>query len=394
MPYPFSQNRLTGWYKKGNINMKNRKPTKYAGIFSYESKGMKLYGLKFSHKGTQVQKQGYTSLATARQARAEISTAIETGEYFKKEYTLDEYFEIYANLKVKSGKWNKSSERTYTTTYKMISIDLKKKKLEEISRQDIQMLNIKLGEQYRSTTISCVLGLLSSILEHAYQNEVLSRNRAKGIEPVKSNKPKFNKELSLEDFNVVKKYIHDHYDIMVQVSFMLLSYGLRRGEVLAIRESAVEFKDNVTKIHIDKSRTVLYPDGKGTKTGKERDIFITQEDTVLLKKAIKLSKERYVANKKTSYTKDAWLLVGKNGEPFIIQLLNNVFKHIKKKTGINITPHILRHFFATQAQSTNINPRLIANFLGHANISMTDKYTHATDDGGILVMEKVNQKIN
>lgn len=374
--------------------MKNRKSTKYAGIFSYESKGMKLYGLKFSHKGTQVQKQGYTSLATARQARAEISTAIETGEYFKKEYTLDEYFVIYANLKVKSGKWNKSSERTYTTTYKMISIDLKKKKLEEISRQDIQMLNIKLGEQYRSTTISCVLGLLSSILEHAYQNEVLSRNRAKGIEPVKSNKPKFNKELSMEDFNIVKKYVKDHCDIMVQTAFMLLSYGLRRGEVLAIRESAVEFKDNVTKIHIDKSRTVLYPDGKGTKTGKERDIFITQEDTVLLKKAIKLSKERYVANKKTSYTKDAWLLVGKNGEPFIIQLLNNVFKHIKKKTGINITPHILRHFFATQAQSTNINPRLIANFLGHANISMTDKYTHATDDGGILVMEKVNQKIN
>ena len=374
--------------------MKNRKATKYAGIFSYESKGMKLYGLKFSHKGTQVQKQGYTSLATARQARAEISTAIETGEYFKKEYTLDEYFEIYANLKIKSGKWNKSSERTYTTTYKMISIDLKKKKLEEISRQDIQMLNIKLGEQYRSTTISCVLGLLSSILEHAYQNEVLSRNRAKGIEPVKSNKPKFNKELSTEDFNIVKKYVKDHYDIMVQTAFMLLSYGLRRGEVLAIRESAVEFKDNVTKIHIDKSRTVLYPEGKGTKTGKERDIFITQEDTVLLKKAIKLSKERYVANKKTSYTKDAWLLVGKNGEPFIIQLLNNVFKHIKKKTGINITPHILRHFFATQAQSTNINPRLIANFLGHANISMTDKYTHATDDGGILVMEKVNQKIN
>ena len=77
--------------------MKNRKTTKYAGIFSYESKGMKLYGLKFSHKGTQVQKQGYTSLATARQARTEISTAIETGEYFKKEYTL------ISRLKVANG---------------------------------------------------------------------------------------------------------------------------------------------------------------------------------------------------------------------------------------------------------------------------------------------------
>lgn len=91
--------------------MKNRKVKKYAGIFSYESKGMKIYGLKFSHKGTQVQKQEYTSLATARQARTEISTAIETGEYFKKEYTLDEYFEIYANLKVKSSKWNKTTEK-------------------------------------------------------------------------------------------------------------------------------------------------------------------------------------------------------------------------------------------------------------------------------------------
>ena len=374
--------------------MKNRKPTKYAGIFSYESKGMKLYGLKFSHKGTQVQKQGYTSLATARQARAEISTAIETGEYFKKEYTLDEYFEIYANLKVKSGKWNKTTEKTLKQIYKMIDDDLKKKKLEYISRQDIQMFNIKLGEKYRSKTISAVLGLLSSTLEHAYQNEVLSRNRAKGIEPVKSSKPKFSKELSLEDFNIIKKYIHDHYDIMVQVAFMLLSYGLRRGELLAIRKSVITFKDNVTKIHIDKSRTRLYPDGKCTKTGKERDIFITSDDTELLKKAIKLSKEYYMANKNISYTEEAWLLVEQNGEPFYVEKMNTIFIDIKKTTGINITPHILRHFFATQAQSSNINPRLIANFLGHTNVSMTDHYSHPTDEGGILVMEKVNQKIN
>ena len=44
----------------------------------------------------------------------------------------------------------------------MIDDDLKKKKLENISRQDIQLLNIKLGEKYRSKTISAVLGLLSS----------------------------------------------------------------------------------------------------------------------------------------------------------------------------------------------------------------------------------------
>ena len=374
--------------------MKNRKATKYAGIFSYESKGMKLYGLKFSHKGTQVQKQGYTSLATARQARTEISTAIETGEYFKKEYTLDEYFQIYANLKVKSGKWNKTSETTLTKVYNMINDDLKKKKLENISRQDVQLLNIGLGKKYRSKTISSVLALLSSVLEHAYQNEVLSRNRAKGIEPVKSNKPKFSKELSLEDFNTVKIYIKEHYDIMIQAMFMLLSYGLRRGEVLAIRQSVITFKDNVTKIHIDKSRTALYPEGKGTKTGRVRDIFITSEDAEILKKAIKLSKERYMANKHSVFNEDAWIFVEMNGEPFHVGKMNIIFNNVWKEINIKITPHTLRHFFATQAQSSNINPRLIANFLGHTNLTMTDHYSHPTDDGGILVMQKVNQKIN
>ena len=99
-----------------------------------------------------------------------------------------------------------------------------------------------------------------------------------------------------------------------------------------------------------------------------------------------------MANKNISYTEEAWLLFEQNGKTFYVEKMNIIFIEIKKITGINITPHILRHFFAIQAQSTNINPRLIANFLGHANISMTDHYTHATDEGGILVMEKVNQK--
>lgn len=374
--------------------MKNRKPTKYAGIFSYESKGMKLYGLKFSHKSTQVQKQGYTSLATARQARAEISTAIETGEYFKKEYTLDEYFEIYSTFKCNSGIWNKTSKSNAHSIYKILSGKFGRMHLEKITRHDIQLFNIELSEKYRSSTIRSILTLLSSILEHAYHNEVLSRNRAKGIENAKTNKSKFCKELSLEDYNVVKKFIQDNYDIMIQTMFMLLTYGLRRGEVLGIQQSSITFQQNVTKLHINKSRVRFYPEGKDTKTGKERDVFISIEDTNLLKKAIKLSKERYIANKNESYTENSWLFVDENAQAFYFDKMNTVFKIVKKHTKVNITPHILRHFFATQAQSTNINPRLIADFLGHTNISMTDHYTHPTDDGGILVMEKVNQKIN
>ena len=101
-----------------------------------------------------------------------------------------------------------------------------------------------------------------------------------------------------------------------------------------------------------------------------------------------------MANKNAKFSDDSFIFVDENGEMFYVEKMNSVFKITKRRTGINISPHILRHFFATQAQSSNINPRLVANFLGHNTIAMTDHYTHATDDGGILVMEKVNQKIN
>ena len=58
-----------------------------------------------------------------------------------------------------------------------------------------------------------------------------------------------------------------------------------------------------------------------------------------------------MANKNISYTEDVWLLVEQNGEPFYIQKMNTIFIDVKKKTGINIKPHVLRHFFVTQAES-------------------------------------------
>ena len=56
-----------------------------------------------------------------------------------------------------------------------------------------------------------------------------------------------------------------------------------------------------------------------------------------------------MANKNISYTEKAWLLVEQNREPFYVEKMNTIFIEIKKTTGINITPHILRHFFCNSS---------------------------------------------
>jgi integrase len=48
---------------------------------------------------------------------------------------------------------------------------------------------------------------------------------------------------------------------------------------------------------------------------------------------------------------------------------------------------MMRHTFAMIARMSEVNPRLVADFLGHKNTSMTDHYTHKTVEGMQNVVE-------
>ena len=139
----------------------------------------------------------------------------------------------------------------------------------------------------------------------------------------------------------------------------IYSAGLRVSEVTHIKSS-----------DIDSKRRLIRVIGKGN---KERSAILSE--TLL----------QYLRNYWLKYkqSKEHWLFPGKiETKPLTTKSINCFFIKALKKTSIkkqDITPHSLRHAFATHLMESGVNLRLIQVLMGHACISSTTFYTHVSN---------------
>jgi site-specific recombinase XerD len=141
---------------------------------------------------------------------------------------------------------------------------------------------------------------------------------------------------------------------------MLFSTGLRVSELCSLRND-LDLKLDEFSIR-----------GKG---GKVRVVFLSDE----AKKAVK----NYLALRKDM--SDALFVKGKDEVSKKDGLTSRSIERIVKKyatiAGISkkVTPHVIRHCFATDLLSNGADLRSVQAMLGHANINTTQIYTHVTD---------------
>jgi site-specific recombinase XerD len=145
---------------------------------------------------------------------------------------------------------------------------------------------------------------------------------------------------------------------------MLFSTGLRVSELCSLSRD------------IDLSSDELSIRGKGDKV---RVVFLSDE----AKKAVK----SYI-DKRDDVDDSLFVKVGietrQGGEsmPLTRRSVERIVKHYATKAGImskRVTPHVIRHSFATDLLSNGADLRSVQALLGHANIGTTQIYTHVTD---------------
>ena len=143
---------------------------------------------------------------------------------------------------------------------------------------------------------------------------------------------------------------------------MLFSTGLRVSELCALDR------------YIDLSRDELSVRGKGSKV---RVVFISPEARDAVKAYLHARKDMYEA----LFVRISKNDTSKKDETMDRRSVERIVKECAIKAGITkkVTPHVIRHCFATDLLGNGADLRSVQVMLGHSNISTTQIYTHVTD---------------
>ncbi len=143
---------------------------------------------------------------------------------------------------------------------------------------------------------------------------------------------------------------------------MLYASGMRVSELINIKIRDIDFKRGIIKVI-----------GKGS---KERIVPIYTALIDDIENYLIIRQEYFVKGSDSGY-----LFLNRMGGMLTRQYVWSWVREVCEQAGIkkHVSPHTLRHCFATHILSGGADLRTIQLFLGHANISTTEIYTHVTD---------------
>lgn len=206
-------------------------------------------------------------------------------------------------------------------------------------------------------------------LYHVNKDTPSSKNILKIKEPKRKIKPLTKEEIQ-KVYNATNN-IRDEFLIR-----LLYETGLRIGEALSLFIEDIVFDHN--KGHRIKlvNRGEL-SNGAKLKTG-EREIHISQELIDLFDDYAYDILDELEIDTNFVFVK----LRGKNkGQPLEYQDVSDLFKRLKKKTGIDVHAHLLRHTHATIYYQTTKDIKQVQERLGHSQIQTTmNMYLHPSDE--------------
>ena len=242
-----------------------------------------------------------------------------------------------------------------------------KKNILKIKYEDIKSYLVILhSKKYKATSISRRISSLRTFYKYLYNRELIDKNIFKSISTPKKEK-RLPKYVTNEDVDIIFKTPNLDTPIGVRnrlILEMLYATGIRVSELCNIKMDDIDFSNKTIRImgKGSKERIVLY----GNECEKILNLYINDSRVVLLN------------NKQSDY-----LFIGMNKtKPLTTRSVELILDDIIKEAAINknVTPHVLRHTFATHLLNEGCDILVVKELLGHSSLDTTGIYTHVSNE--------------
>lgn len=240
--------------------------------------------------------------------------------------------------------------------------------IEQISALMIRSyLGLLYRQKIKKTSVARKLSAIRSFFSYLEKHRVISENPASSVLTPKQDKPVPN-YLTVDDMFRLIESVKD--DTLAgkrnrAILEILYSTGIRVSELVGLDVEDIDFEARVVRVL-----------GKGS---IERIVPIGRKAV----KAVRTYREALYGN--SAKTPDLWkgpLFLNKNGGRLTERSVARMLEQAARAAGLTVpvSPHDLRHTFATHLLDAGLDLRMVQELLGHKKLSTTQKYTHVSID--------------
>lgn len=237
------------------------------------------------------------------------------------------------------------------------------KKLQDITKKDmIKFIESLKDKNLNEKSINHIIGTVKNMYNYysLYHN---IPNKIENISLLKTNK-NLPRVLTIEEVNkILDIKLNTNYDYRNKAMLELMySSGLRVSELLDLCINDIDFENDLVKVYGKGSKERIVP--IGDYAIKALQVYIFEYRNSLIK-----------------FPTDI-LFLNNHGKKMSRSGFFKIINKIAEEQDINkeISPHILRHSFATHLLESGADLRSIQELLGHENMSTTSVYTHVRSD--------------
>lgn len=232
----------------------------------------------------------------------------------------------------------------------------------ELTRQDLRGFIADLSrENLSATSVGRIVSAVRGFYKFLMIDGHLKKNPAEDLDAPQKGfyLPKFLNQAEIEQLLLTPDVSQEIGLRDRAILELMYACGLRVSEAVDLKISDVEIDSGI-----------LTCKGKGNKM---RRIPIGTS-------AVEWLKSYLILRRKKENIEIGNLFVSSLGKPVTRQIIFNFIKDYAEKCGLeDVSPHTLRHSFATHLIQNSADVRSVQQMLGHADISTTQIYTHITD---------------